>query len=165
MLKEILYCSLGRDIDARLLIDLALRVESANTQDEVLDKQSVEAGLINEYGEIEELGYDILSTLHAGVQPKRFEEFWATIPYSDEHWLYPKTRVLRKDKQLIAKWYEIAIHSVSEEELIGALSRYIEVLKRNQKSNDLTYMPPIYKFLMNGVYKHYLTTKLENVLL
>jgi len=164
MIKSILCLSLARNINAQAILELILR--SNNEEIVELDDLLIKENLINDTREFTEVAYDILASLHTNITPLRFEEFWKLIPYNDSHSNFPSSRILRTNRQEVAKWYEICMYSCQEQEMIEGLKNYINQLKADQTTNQLLYMKPIEKFLINQEFKNYSNlTKALNVLL
>jgi len=53
----------------------------------------------------------------------QFNEFWETFPSSDKYMGYPRTRVLRTDKEHCRKYYKKALEEISHSEIIEALMK------------------------------------------
>lgn len=66
----------------------------------------------------------------------QFNEFWETFPASDKYMGYPRTRVLRADKEHCKKYYKKALDEVSHSEIIGALMYEIKMREKNSQNNN-----------------------------
>ena len=66
---------------------------------------------------------------------KQFDEFWHTFPSSDKYLGYPRTRVLRTDKEQCKKYYKKALENTPHDDIINALLYEINMRIKNSQNN------------------------------
>lgn len=84
-----------------------------------------------------------------------FEEFWNTYPTTDKFQGYPKTRILRFDKQRCKRYWLESIQEIEPALLLSKLKSYlkmIEVASITKRRNEFTYVPALPTWLNTKVY-------------
>jgi len=66
----------------------------------------------------------------------QFNEFWNTFPTSDKYLGYPRTRILRNDKEHCKKYYKKALEEAKHEDIIKSLIYEIKMRENNSQNNN-----------------------------
>lgn len=85
-----------------------------------------------------------------------FEEFWNTYPTTDKFQGYPKTRILRLDKQRCKRYWLESIQEIEPALLLSKLKSYlkmVEVASITKRRNEFTYLPALPTWLNTKVYE------------
>lgn len=79
----------------------------------------------------------------------QFNEFWETFPASDKYMGYPRTRILRNDKEHCKKYYKKALEEAPHEEILKALMYEIKMREKNSQ-NNIKSMFSDFKFMKSS---------------
>jgi len=119
-------------------------IKAFNNQDNILSFHLREKGklLIENFIKQEtETLQEVPEIKSYNIQDK-FDEFWGLFPNSDEHGIYRKTRILKGNKDICKKKYNLFLsQGIKHEDIIKALRYELKLRKdSNNKNNNLTYM-------------------------
>ena len=119
-------------------------IKAFNNQDNILSFHLREKGklLIENFIKQEtETLQEVPEIKSYNIQDK-FDEFWGLFPNSDEHGIYRKTRILKGNKEIKKKKYNLFLsQGIKHEDIIKALRYELKLRKdSNNKNNNLTYM-------------------------
>lgn len=119
-------------------------IKAFNNQDNILSFHLREKGklLIENFIKQEtETLQEVPEIKSYDIQDK-FDEFWGLFPNSDEHGIYRKTRILKGNKDICKKKYNLFLsQGIKHEDIIKALRYELKLRKdSNNKNNNLTYM-------------------------
>lgn len=67
---------------------------------------------------------------------KKFEELWELFPVTDKFLNYPKTRILRTDRDKCKKYYRKILEEYKHEDVINALNYEIDLRSNNISNKD-----------------------------
>jgi len=119
-------------------------IKAFNNQDNILSFHLREKGklLIENFIKQEtETLQEVPEIKSYNIQDK-FDEFWSLFPNSDEHGIYRKTRILKGNKDICKKKYNLFLsQGIKHEDIVKALRYELKLRKdSNNKNNNLTYM-------------------------